>query len=736
MIMANEYKLSYTAQEIDEKLGQISTPDWEQNDPQGEGYIKNKPFGIESTGIKTFDNLIDNEPHTYNENMKLYLGHSYKVTFTLNDDSEIPVEIIATDGSSVGCPVSEAQVLMYTSGETLFALVTNSFINSDQDWEFNTETLTIISSGIKSVTIETINKKMIDHCYIIDDNNRTGTIRKSQIGSGFKLPEEYGSEYGYIYGTYSDDKYLYYLITFVSYNSEDIIAIIDPNDLDNIVDYYKIGKTDYEGLVGLHNNLYIISHDSSNNVSLKIFNTKSREITTIENEDIINADLLPERAAPICIKNNKIYIFAADDNQDDLSNVFTLDIISHNVEKILSNGPTLDIGESSAAVGDKVYFLGGYDTDDDPIKRILVYDITTNSFETLSTELYVGVYSTNAAVIGDTIIIAGGCTTGKSSGDVDTIQEYNTKTNTVTVPDLECHSNNAYSVVSCNNILYLYDTTINNGNYGLKEIQAIEYQFDCSVLDMMPTLDIAENPTNTKLPTAKAVADYIDTVADYITSEVSREIEDVKNLIPEQVQVNFDENDSTSKAYIQNRPFYSIKDAISVTETFYDSLNGDPTVDYVEREEFDSLQAVLTPSTSVQQQFKEGAEITYTLELLYDLSGDGSVGSDTHTGIVQKYSDDLLYVGDAWLVDQTHPAQSEPWYCITYNINTNEITIYVYTIRFGAYSGANVTLSSTYVADEVKQLDSKYIPDYVSRTDMMAYVAEQIALLKAELQGT
>ena len=199
---------------------------------------------------------------------------------------------------------------------------------------------------------------------------------------------------------------------------------------------------------------------------------------------------------------------------------------------------------------------------------------------------------------------------------------------------------------------------------------------------------------------------------------------------------NWEQNDPNGEGYIQNRPFYSIKDAKSVTETFYDSLNGDPTVDYVEREEFDSIQAVLTPSKSAQQYFKEGAEITYTLELLYDLSGSDRIDSTTETGIVQKYSDELLYVGDAWLVDQTHPAYGEPWYCITYNINTNEITIYAYTIRYGAYSGANVTLSSTYIADEVKQLDPKYIPDYVSKTDMMAYVAEQIALLKAELQGT
>ena len=120
-----------------------------------------------------------------------------------------------------------------------------------------------------------------------------------------------------------------------------------------------------------------------------------------------------------------------------------------------------------------------------------------------------------------------------------------------------------------------------------------------------------------KTETANEIQKATNEIQDEVANKIQNEVNKVKSEIP---QSDYEENDSTSKAYIQNRPFYSIKDAISVTETFYDSLNGDPTVDYVERETFDSIQAVLTPSTSVQQQFKEGAEITYTFEIYVDYS--------------------------------------------------------------------------------------------------------------------
>jgi hypothetical protein len=45
--MSNEYKLSLSAPEIDEKLRQISIPDYTQNDSKGSGYIKNRPFYVD-----------------------------------------------------------------------------------------------------------------------------------------------------------------------------------------------------------------------------------------------------------------------------------------------------------------------------------------------------------------------------------------------------------------------------------------------------------------------------------------------------------------------------------------------------------------------------------------------------------------------------------------------------------------------------------------------------------------
>ena len=59
-----DYKLSFTAAEIDEKLGMVAQPDFEQNDENAAGYIKNRPFydsrKIISTGDKTASGIVEN----------------------------------------------------------------------------------------------------------------------------------------------------------------------------------------------------------------------------------------------------------------------------------------------------------------------------------------------------------------------------------------------------------------------------------------------------------------------------------------------------------------------------------------------------------------------------------------------------------------------------------------------------------------------------------------------------
>jgi BMFP domain-containing protein YqiC len=276
---------------------------------------------------------------------------------------------------------------------------------------------------------------------------------------------------------------------------------------------------------------------------------------------------------------------------------------------------------------------------------IKVYDIETNTFSTLNTKLKEHMANATTGIIDDYIYIFGGHHNNHST-QLSLIQKFNPSTQKIQVLELETKTRDCIKAVSMGNKIYLFDG-YNENNEHSKLIQILSEELAKTILDLAPVREIPEISNDNTLPTTKAVVTYID-------NKVSNELENFKDLIPEipeQVQSDFDENDSTSKAYIQNRPFYSIKDAKSVTETFYDSLNGDPTVDYVEREEFDSIQAVLTPSKSVQQYFKEGAEITYTLELLYDLTGSDRIDSTTETGIVQKYSDELLYVGDAWLVD-------------------------------------------------------------------------------------
>jgi hypothetical protein len=69
-------------------LGQISTPDWEQNDSQGEGYIKNRPFYIISEGSKLIlpRTTIEDGKAQFREikfNSGLIANETYDVTFKL-----------------------------------------------------------------------------------------------------------------------------------------------------------------------------------------------------------------------------------------------------------------------------------------------------------------------------------------------------------------------------------------------------------------------------------------------------------------------------------------------------------------------------------------------------------------------------------------------------------------------------------------------------------------------------
>ncbi len=94
-----DYKLSYTGQEIDEKLGTI--PNWDQNDPTAIDYIKNRPFYSVTDNVKKIvlqSTPIVNNSVQWNKipfTKKLVAGETYDITFKLQKTGE-NTELIAT----------------------------------------------------------------------------------------------------------------------------------------------------------------------------------------------------------------------------------------------------------------------------------------------------------------------------------------------------------------------------------------------------------------------------------------------------------------------------------------------------------------------------------------------------------------------------------------------------------------------------------------------------------------
>lgn len=87
--MANEYQLSYTASEINEKLGKVSQletqianldvqPDWSQNDPTSPDYVKNRlAWTDDPVETVLFDGTVVNDDEI---DIELIIGQEYVIT--------------------------------------------------------------------------------------------------------------------------------------------------------------------------------------------------------------------------------------------------------------------------------------------------------------------------------------------------------------------------------------------------------------------------------------------------------------------------------------------------------------------------------------------------------------------------------------------------------------------------------------------------------------------------------
>ena len=123
-------------------------------------------------------------------------------------------------------------------------------------------------------------------------------------------------------------------------------------------------------------------------------------------------------------------------------------------------------------------------------------------------------------------------------------------------------------------------------------------------------------------PTVQAVVDYIDeNVITYVNNKAAA---DKTNILNEarQVPADYNENDKSSKAYIQNRPFYELSASGPVTETFYSSSEGDPTANYVF--DTDSSRVSCAPLATIPglgKYFSEGATLDFALGYVYKGAG-------------------------------------------------------------------------------------------------------------------
>lgn len=84
--MATEYKLSYTAQEIDKKLKEVVPPDFAQNDPSAPDYIKNRTHWAEApvttTTVILPESTIELEEGYWEAEMLLILTENAECTVT------------------------------------------------------------------------------------------------------------------------------------------------------------------------------------------------------------------------------------------------------------------------------------------------------------------------------------------------------------------------------------------------------------------------------------------------------------------------------------------------------------------------------------------------------------------------------------------------------------------------------------------------------------------------------
>lgn len=189
-----DYKLSFTAADIDKKLGMVAQPNWEQNDENAVDYIKNRPFSESISTVELFklenatfvvpDESIPISMYQDEAPFEIEADKTYVVNW---DGTEYTCASTFVDGANAFGNLS-AMGLGTGNGEPfIFAYV--SAQNMLLIYDLNKETSHIISVSEIKADIKYIDPKYIKDMYY--DNGVTETVLvEEQTVSGFAVVQD------------------------------------------------------------------------------------------------------------------------------------------------------------------------------------------------------------------------------------------------------------------------------------------------------------------------------------------------------------------------------------------------------------------------------------------------------------------------------------------------------------------------------------------------------------------
>lgn len=172
-----------------------------------------------------------------------------------------------------------------------------------------------------------------------------------------------------------------------------------------------------------------------------------------------------------------LYIFGGNKGGDNSDTIIEYNIVDHNISILSAKLPVPSFGIGCAAVGTKVYLFGGATHEDGiynsvtGIDTIQEFDAVTKTITTLPITLQKPAAYNTVVAAGTKIYIFGGCNTndGSATEFFNTIQEFDTVARTITTLPVALDAPIAYAIAGLiNSKIYLLSGLTNYGNFSRK----------------------------------------------------------------------------------------------------------------------------------------------------------------------------------------------------------------------------------------------------------------------------